>query len=1321
MDLTTGEAKNHLMNENSEGGGDGGTTMALQKKRSRRVSFAEMTSVHFFDRDDEYNETPRTDTAKPGDNLGNDLGFDRHLEDSKDSEGGDDDDNDDEMVMQSSFLRPMESPSPGSTIGSATSNDEDNFFGPVSASFIRPGRLSDSAASDDNHDVTMDSTAFSMHFRSLARSESGVDLKTPTGVHLSFEEKTPANANVGSSMKLTLVKKPISESSIPATNVSGSHDSNDMSLVGENPNKYNYEKLSPGLDALLAESRKNLLAVVASDDINASQSPGRMKSRLSVSPYDGDSLMDLSEFAKQERGAIISHNLLSKEVSDVHSKFQEANGGTGTSPICHLPQGFSFNPSNAAVSDISDDNQNRPLNQLSKDNFVEESVKDTHEMRRLDASIVNTGDGLSEPNNKHSQSNQDSYNEYGSPVVGSTSLPAKRRQTSPSNSSPSKHLRLGTPFQKRHSFLSSENIKRLESELSIQKSISKLELLEKSSFSSSFSPEIDKSYFKSLDFSKSPPFDTSKEKKLEDFQIEHIEDSVNGEKLSSMKERKRTFSILGNRFESQNHNFGENHLEESSAHTKIGKYSNDMRATILHADQLMKYGGNAASPSQFSESGKKKVHDFITSKHTSDNALITSRTESSLAKITSDKGAKAIVTDGYVTSLGKRLEKDVELQNQIAQLPDFDPVRDSSLKGSVIDANLSTPTADIGSLSVERIEELSSPIIEVRGFQNLFEVKARGDREVDLHTKKEVYETTDNYITPIKHENPQIMHSAILDGGLQAGKDISTFEDNLPARELIDVSRGSFSPSAGRNSNESRFQNLVESLAQSPSRKEIHNKHSSIVLSPKSNQLNDRWQDFSAHKRKNIELHNEITAMQRSPELQKGGYCDPRTLEYPNDGSRGAITIGHEWKQWATVLQIYSKSSEDIKQLISQLTKELNSKAMDVLEDILLHLQRSKTYELLRNEILPQETSNLHNLKHERLGETRLLLHRIVLEKAKLQLKNVKRDRLLKNLHILSSRIQESQMLKMNSLSRLLKTRAAYIEADAVSRQSFSVDSENGDEGVYDKLPKMRQALKDLEREITDLNKKFHASCKMKGEPSCGDTIALVNERLMKRACCRFIRLYMQIWVVHNVESKNGLKNVVLNYLDFAVQSLKVTVGPASTIAISFKFNDANIIKNFPNMDACCAFSFLFDADVRRKYVGVRTLVTETQVTSSLLGTLLDVLEEVQLAQLELPNLTQSSFYCPSVEQLHLQLCFIKFISVRKVTLTLDLSCLKRGIYPSEALPSHLAAPVDGPQSSLSKPALAEIRDSVKRLSAGYMRIFRLCKCVSEVLQASSA
>ncbi|KAL2246015.1 UNVERIFIED_CONTAM: hypothetical protein Sindi_2869700 [Sesamum indicum] len=102
-------------------------TIARQKKRARRVSFAEMTSVHFFDRDEELNETPSTGTAKIGDDSAGELGSGGESERSKGFGGEDDgDDNvDDEMMqMRSSFLRPVGSPSPGgSTFGSASSND----------------------------------------------------------------------------------------------------------------------------------------------------------------------------------------------------------------------------------------------------------------------------------------------------------------------------------------------------------------------------------------------------------------------------------------------------------------------------------------------------------------------------------------------------------------------------------------------------------------------------------------------------------------------------------------------------------------------------------------------------------------------------------------------------------------------------------------------------------------------------------------------------------------------------------------------------------------------------------------------------------------------------------------------------------------------------------------------------------------------------------------------------------------------------------------------------------------------------------------------
>lgn len=162
--------------------------------------------------------------------------------------------------------------------------------------------MSDSAASDENHDLTMDSTAFSMHFRSLARSESG-DLKTPTGGQLFFEEKTPTDSNKGSSMVYTLGKKPVPKSPVPITEISANHGSNDMSLVGESPNKYDYAKLSPELDALLAKTRKNLLYVSGSDGI-ASVSPKRILGQVLTSVDHGNCLANLSDSIRKGRSKI---------------------------------------------------------------------------------------------------------------------------------------------------------------------------------------------------------------------------------------------------------------------------------------------------------------------------------------------------------------------------------------------------------------------------------------------------------------------------------------------------------------------------------------------------------------------------------------------------------------------------------------------------------------------------------------------------------------------------------------------------------------------------------------------------------------------------------------------------------------------------------------------------------------------------------------------------------------------------------------------------------------------------------------------------------
>lgn len=239
----------------------------------------------------------------------------------------------------------------------------DDFFGPVSANFIRPGRFSDSAASDDNHDVTMDSTAFSMHYRSLAASESGLELKTPTKGQLFFEEKTPTNSNTGSSMVVTLDKNHIKRSSVPVAEASGSHSSNDMSLVGEYPYKYDFDKLSPGLDAILVEG-KNLLCVGVSDDITL-VSPKRKANKVLSSVDLADNLVELGDSVREDTSCINSSSMLNGDESAAQNEFNEANSPHGMVLSGPSPNRFSTYALDAAANRDSHEPHNSS-NQLSK-------------------------------------------------------------------------------------------------------------------------------------------------------------------------------------------------------------------------------------------------------------------------------------------------------------------------------------------------------------------------------------------------------------------------------------------------------------------------------------------------------------------------------------------------------------------------------------------------------------------------------------------------------------------------------------------------------------------------------------------------------------------------------------------------------------------------------------------------------------------------------------------------------------------------------------------------------------------------------------------
>ncbi|KAA3467100.1 Cytochrome P450 [Gossypium australe] len=123
---------------------------------------------------------------------------------------------------------------------------------------------------------------------------------------------------------------------------------------------------------------------------------------------------------------------------------------------------------------------------------------------------------------------------------------------------------------------------------------------------------------------------------------------------------------------------------------------------------------------------------------------------------------------------------------------------------------------------------------------------------------------------------------------------------------------------------------------------------------------------------------------------------------------------------------------------------------------------------------------------------------------------------------------------------------------------------------------------------------------KIKGELSCADTIDLFNDHLKKRTCWGYIRQDMLLWEVDVLQNRNGYHNVILNYHELLSQSLTLDTSPNSSIFVGNKLNDVNISKNFPNMDACSAFAYVFNHEYTKKYVGPKSLAQETQLVDCL-------------------------------------------------------------------------------------------------------------------------
>ncbi|CAH9089459.1 unnamed protein product [Cuscuta europaea] len=415
-------------------------------------------------------------------------------------------------------------------------------------------------------------------------------------------------------------------------------------------------------------------------------------------------------------------------------------------------------------------------------------------------------------------------------------------------------------------------------------------------------------------------------------------------------------------------------------------------------------------------------------------------------------------------------------------------------------------------------------------------------------------------------------------------------------------------------------------------------------------------------------------------------------------------------------LQVKSKFTESTNKLVPLQTKKLTVYGIEMLQDSISRMLKSKKYELFLQGLLSQKNSAYQNLREKRAVEVKFLMCRVAQEKAKLHLMLLKKDKLLEKFHSVSSGVQECISLKLNSLP-LLSAKSAKGHQLGASLQTSIVNRKEMTKAARDKVSTLVQALEDSNMKITNLIRYFNTSLKMKDELNCNDTVALVKEYMVKRHHCRFFHEEMQMFDIQDMWNSPGHHIVVLKYLGILVQSLKIVTGSTSSITISNELNDATITKKFRNMDARTAFSFVLKAEISRKFFGARNLTQEIQVTQSLLGNLVDVIKEVQLARSELHNLIDTLFCSSKDEELDLHLNFISFKSGIKVKVRLGLSFLNRGTYPSETIPYVWATRANG--INCDESVVGGIEDAIKSVEPGYLRILRLCRCISKAILSS--
>ncbi|KAL8136662.1 hypothetical protein V2J09_002663 [Rumex salicifolius] len=1299
-------------------------TIAMMKKRARRVSFAETTAVHFFDRDEESDKKAPTSEAGEDDALrrteSDEIRALLQASGVSAEEEGEEGDDEAPFTARNSFFRPIESPSPASsTFGSATSNDEDNFFGPISAGFIKRG-LSNSAEDYENHDITMDSATFSMHFRSLAKSDSG-EVKTPTGFRLAFGESSQtetAKSTLGNSMVLTRVKSPIVYSSPDVERITGSCNSSDMSLVRESLDGYDYGQLSPGLNALLAEGQKDVVAVSSSTQLEGSiLTDYPQKDSKSDGIYQNGTpqhLMDNTPI------------ILTVPESPSHAHEEETNVPYAQTPADQRMQNISsYEECSPMSGKLSIDTNPTQM----EDVFAaQESVRNAEKTRKRKAEFDQRG----------TLSDLNSENQAESFLTGSiSSLNAKRRQIFKDLTTSSDHHWNSAFRQKQPGSFHNKGNDRIICSLPPLpgKSISRLKWLKTSPFASLYNDGAKHSKITlSGSVSRSSP-----------------KSSILDVPVACLEEQ---FSSASRDREKKNMNDSDTHMLDQNVGTRlslsIGNVSEDDRPTIPSPSFTNSEEGmvGGASPFHIRSWGKEDNELLLINVSAEEVNLISSGSDSSLLEITLDdqKYVKPAVSESpkVLTTLSEtpaqvytgNLSKDVysiatpnsalrsssvtEEKLVTSESMEYGPSHLETPKQAFSftlhegrkliannkEADIPTPATEDPGLLIDK-----GMLISGLGFElnDASEIGIIGQNTVPNNLQL-------NCQTPVRHGASEQHHFGSSDKSIRTANRKTVVGDELPAisknyqQEHIHSSLEEQCSSAHDSevlelrrkddltldSHELRLENACSNVQNAF---DIHEENYSSKMKNLSGKLGADMEEAADILHKHQHFLNDYDS---AGELHSRCFNGIGKVTHMTDGDKIPQNLTDVLINFNLLMEKWFSSS------VVKLDKHV-----DKLEDIMSNLQKYAASKNRSSGIRSQKMSEEFDRAHlKRVAKTKFLMYEVLYGKVKMQLMHLKKKKLLNQIELLQSAVQESKLLKSKYCCKTQGSSHQDTVVGGCNSKSYTADpDEYKDTGKS--IYVLKKDLDDSERKIENLIGSFHTSLKMPGQPSCNKTIAIaiVLDHLKRKAPCWFLHHEFQLWEVDNAETKNGQLDVVLNYDEIISQRFKLKHKPKPSIIISSELINTRISKTWPKMSASVAFEFALRGKTTLKYTGPVVFARETQRISSVLSNLCDVLEEIKLAQIELSNMAKSIFYLPSVGRLVLQLTFINFIDGRRVVLSFDI-----GVYPSDIIPYEVGDASTEKQKLISQTLLDEIKSSIGGLRSGYMRLLRLCRCVSSVL-----